>query len=121
MPALDPVTNQVLQMIAQQQRDMHAENKGLNQQTFDAVNEVKEEMHTVKTAMALYAKDMALYQVWKDTIVDPFIMSAKEGVAQARGGLRGFKLAATLFSTGALFSSPMWLGKIAALGRVLFP
>lgn len=110
----DNISNQVLQIIAQQQRDMHAQNIDINQQTLDAVNGIKDDLHHVQTDIAVYARDLADIRTWRTSTVDPFIVNTKDGIAQARGASRTMKLICTglgFLGGGALMkvASIVWL------------
>lgn len=72
-----------------------------HEQNTEKLDGIREDVGDMGTRVAVNAEHIAELRSWRAITVDPFIKNASDGVAQARGGLKGFKLAVILLGTGA--------------------
>jgi hypothetical protein len=75
----DPVIQSVLRVIAENQRDQHAENKKL-------LERIGEDVSEIKIDFAIMTRDVNEIKEWRRLTVDPFIASARDLTSQAKGG-----------------------------------
>lgn len=112
----DQVTNEVLRMIAEQQRNLHAQNQEAISEILAAVREIQNAVHTIRIDVAVLTRDVAELKVWRQT-VDTFITATRDNVSEARGGLKGLRLAVSLGASGTVgaFLAKLLPGLLAGL------
>lgn len=97
----DQIITQVLTGLAQQQRDFHAANQDVQKRTMELAEEIRDDVAEMKTDYALVKRDVDDLKEWRRMHVDPALGQFRDGVSQAKGGLKGLRLAIALGATGA--------------------
>lgn len=82
----DPTHDAVLRMIAERQRE-----------TLETVNDIRDTVSGISADVKLNSRDIETLNAWRERHVDPALQTMRE----ARGGLKGFKLALSLMAAGA--------------------
>lgn len=84
----DTVANQVLQMIAQQQRTMHEENTRNRADDRKLLESVSQDVGEVNTVVALMNKDLQDVLIWRRDTADPHIRAAQHASAISKGAFK---------------------------------
>jgi len=96
--ALDPVAAKVLEMIADNQRTQHAENK-------QSMRELQASVNGFMASVTLLTHRVEEIEDHLDRTVNPWIRDSRDNAAQVRGG---FKLARAVWPT--LYAATLGLG-----------